>query len=187
MTTAVLERVTLRFTLLDTNGNGYVEAGDFERLARRIIESVAEPMGSAKALAVLEGHRRYWRSLADGPGADHGADGPGADHGGVSLGEYVTRVAGPERFDDALREYAESLASLADVNDDGFIEHAHFVACMLAIGFHPDKIDAVFRDLDPHGMGKVATGAWITSIKDFYVSERTDIPAQHLLATPGLS
>ncbi|GAA3090048.1 EF-hand domain-containing protein [Streptosporangium carneum] len=178
MTTAPLERVRLRFTLLDTDANGYVEADDFERLAIRIIKAVAEPVSSPKALAVLEGHRRYWRGLVDDLGADH--------DGRVALHEYVTHVARPERFDDVIREYAESLALLLDVDDDGFIEHAHFLACMRAVGFHPASVDALFAELDPYGAGKVAVRAWVASIKDFYGSQRTDIPAQRLLAVPSV-
>ncbi|MEV8630622.1 hypothetical protein AB0395_03105 [Streptosporangium sp. NPDC051023] len=179
MTTAPLERVRLRFAMLDTDANGYLEADDFERLASRIIEAVAEPAGSPKAVAVLEGHRRYWRGLR--------GSGETGDGGRVGLHEYIAHVAGPEHFDDVIREYAESLAALADVDDDGFIEYVHFVACLQAAGFHPTRIDALFEGLDPHGAGRVTTRAWVASIKDFYGSQRTDIPAQRLLAAPSTS
>ncbi len=178
MTAAALERVRLRFTLLDTDANGYLEADDLERLATEIIKAVAEPAGSAKALAVLEGHRRYWRGLVDGLGVGH--------DGRIGLGEYIAHVAGPEHFDGVVREYAESIAALADVDDDGFIEYAHFAACMRAVGFHPARIDALFEELDPYGAGKVATGTWVASVRDFYSSQRTDIPAQRLLETPSV-
>ncbi|MEV7907900.1 calcium-binding protein, partial [Streptomyces anulatus] len=95
MTTAPLERVRLRFAMLDTDANGYLEADDFEHLASRVIEAIAEPAGSAKATAVLEGHRKYWRGLGGGRETGH--------FGRIDLHEYIAHVARPEHFDDVIR------------------------------------------------------------------------------------
>ncbi|MBB2914695.1 Ca2+-binding EF-hand superfamily protein [Streptosporangium becharense] len=173
MNPEALERVRLRFAMLDENSNGYLEADDFERLAHRMVRAVAEPPDSEKALAVVEGHRRYWQGLV----GEFDADGDRR----ISLEEYLARVSGPDHYEGVIREYAESLADLADVDDDGFIERSDFVSCMRAAGFEADGVDAAFDALDPTGAGRITTDAWVNAIRDYYASDRTDIPAQHLL------
>src|SRR5690242_4699413 len=57
------ERLLLRFRILDTDGNGYLDAADFERLADNVLDAVGEPRESAKGRAVIDGHRRFWAGL----------------------------------------------------------------------------------------------------------------------------
>lgn len=60
MRTEAVDRVKLIFSLFDVNGNGYLEADDFERMASDVIQAATDSDDAAKD-AILAAFRRYWR------------------------------------------------------------------------------------------------------------------------------
>ncbi|GAA4103136.1 EF-hand domain-containing protein [Actinomadura miaoliensis] len=173
---AVLERLRLRFRILDTDGNGYLEEKDFDRLAAEVLGAMGEPEGSAKGQAVLAGHRRFWSGLRAALDADR--------DGRVSLDEYIAGLGDPGDAERTAADYAASLAALADRDDDGYIERDDFLACMTALGFARSNSATLFETLDEAGDGRVPVGRWTSTIMDYYRSERTDVPV-HVLTRPA--
>lgn len=159
MRTEAVDRVRLVFTLFDADGNGVIEADDFELMAGRVLAAVPQA-SDAKRSAALSGFRTFWRTLADE--LDTNRDGV------IDFEEFRAVVLAPERFDAALGEFAETLTALADPDDDGLIERPVFVAVMTAIGFAPPNIHSLADGLEPTDTDQVAVPAWAEAIKEYY-------------------
>ncbi|SDJ26502.1 EF-hand domain-containing protein [Nonomuraea jiangxiensis] len=167
--TSRLTRLRARFSLLDANGDGQLQADDFDLLADRVLNAVkADP---AKAHALREGCRAYWQGLA----ADTDRDGDRV----VTFEEYAAAIPDAVHFDQYGSPYAHALAAVADPDDDGEVERADFVACMTAIGFAPPQVAQLFAELAGDN-DRVATRDWAAAIRDYYVSASADIPGQLL-------
>ncbi|MFI5620536.1 EF-hand domain-containing protein [Streptomyces sp. NPDC051567] len=176
MRTEALDRVRLVFTLFDANGNGVLEAADFDLMADRVRNAVpgAEP---AAREAMTAAFRRYWDTLV----GELDTDGDGK----VDFEEYVACVLAPERFDGAAAEFAGTLSTVGDLRGDGRVGRAEFVALMLAIGFVPANIQALFDALGPDEEDRVASGAWDVAIREYYRPDADGTVGDLLVAVPA--
>lgn len=167
-------RVRLVFSLLDANGNGVLDAEDFDIMARRVVE-VAPDSGDAEKGAMVAAFRRYWSTLS----AELDADGDGL----ITFDEYAACVLSPERFDATIGDFAESLAALGDPDRDGLIERPLFMDLMAAIGFERPNIDTLFDAFEPSDSDRIEVMTWVVGIKDFYSPEKAGIPGDHLVGS----
>jgi Ca2+-binding EF-hand superfamily protein len=158
---ARLDRIKAAFDALDTNSNGYLEADDFDRLGRRIIQALDVPDSSPKAQTLHASCRRYWQGLVST--LDRHNDGR------LTYEEYA-QFHEPAEFEESVRPYAEALTAICDRDDDGFVQHADFVRGMRAVGFPEDRIEALFQAFDPQGTGQVSTSEWRTAIEEFFLA-----------------
>jgi Ca2+-binding EF-hand superfamily protein len=104
--------------------------------------------------------------------------------GTVTFDEYAACVLSPERFNETISEFAESLAALGDPDGDGLIERPVFVALMTAIGFKPANIHALFDAFEPTDSDRVTVAVWVTGIKEYYGPDKAGIPGDHLVGNP---
>ncbi|MFE1957583.1 EF-hand domain-containing protein [Streptomyces sp. NPDC059479] len=176
MRTEALDRVKLVFTLFDVNGNGYLEGDDFDLMATRVLQAVPGADDVAKS-AMVAAFRTYWTTLVGELDSDH--------DGKVSFDEYTACVLSPERFDEAIGEFAESLARLGDLDKDGFIRRPVFVALMTAIGFRLPNIHVLFDAFGPTDSDRIARETWVTGIKEYYGPDLAGIPGDHLVGNPA--
>ncbi|MBO0914097.1 EF-hand domain-containing protein [Streptomyces laculatispora] len=174
MRAEAINRVRLVFSLFDANGNGAIEADDFEIMASRVVEAAPDSDNAAKD-AMLAAFRRYWSTL----GAELDADGDGR----ITFDEYAACVLSPERFDLTISDFAESLAALGDPDGDGLIERPLFMALMTAIGFGRPNIDALFDAFEPSESDRIEVAAWVVGIKDYYSPDKAGIPGDHLVGS----
>jgi len=176
MRSEALDRIELVFTLFDVNGNGHLEADDFDMMAERVVEA-APQAGAAAKNAMHDACKRYWSTLV------RELDTDGDDR--VSLDEFSACVLSPERFDDTLTDFAEALAALGDPDGDGLIDRPDFVALMTAIGFEFDNTIALFDAFGPNAGDQVRVITWIEGIKDYYSPDKAGIAGDHLVSTPA--
>ncbi|MEV0618762.1 hypothetical protein AB0I81_35955 [Nonomuraea sp. NPDC050404] len=169
-TTFHLTRLRARFSLLDATGDGRLRMEDFERLAERVLHALGAEQDSDKAHALIDGCRLYWQGLTDVSGNEQDS--------AVTFERYAAVAPDADHFDTYGLPYARALASVADRNDDGFIEPADFLACITAIGFALPQAKQLFATLSRKG--RITTGDWQTAIKDYYVNTSGDIPGQLL-------
>lgn len=163
-----LNRVKLVFTLFDVNGNGHLDAEDFELMAEHVNQAVPDVDEAAKG-AMLAAFRKYWTTLD-------------ADHDGrVGFDEYATRVLSPEFFDETITEFAESLSALGDVDGEGLVPRPVFVALMTAIGFRLDNVHALFDAFGPTDSDRISRATWATGIKEYYGPDKAGIPGDRLV------
>lgn len=180
-------RAELVFTLFDADGNGVIEAEDFDLMTDRVIaaaqgsdsaqgpDSVQGPDAAALS-AIRYAFARYWTTLA----AELDADGDGR----ITREEFAPFVLSAERFGPTVEEFARALANLGDPDGDGLIERPLFVALMLAIGFQLENIHALFDAFAPDGEDRITVGTWVAGIKDFYAPDLVDIAGDRLVSGP---
>ncbi|MEU0522314.1 EF-hand domain-containing protein [Streptomyces niveus] len=173
-TAEATDRVQLVFSLLDTNGNGVLDAEDFELLGSRVV-AVAPWADDAARDAMVGASRRYWRTLV----TELDANGDGR----ISLQEFTACVLTPERFEATIDEFAEALAALGAPDGDGLVTRPAFMALMIAIGFERPRIEALFDAFGPVDGDRIPVATWAEGIRDYYRPEKAGIPGDHL--TPG--
>lgn len=172
MRAEAVDRVKVVFTLFDADGNGLLEPQDFDAMAERVVRAAPDSDERAKN-AMVAAFRRYWETLRTE--LDVNRDGR------VSYAEYEKCVLSPERFDDTIAEFAESLAALGDPDGDGRIERPRFVALMTAIGFGRPNIDALFDAFEPDGEDRIQVPVWVQGIKEYYRPDLAGIPGDRLV------
>ena len=168
-----LERVTVIFTLFDRNGDGHLEAEDFEIMAADVVRAAPRSSEAAKN-TMRSAFGRYWATLAAELDTDR--------DGTITFDEFTACVLAPERFDDTISEFAEALAELGDPDGDGLIERPVFLALMTAIGFERDAINALFDAFGPSPSDEITVSTWVAGIKDYYSPTKTGIPGDHLVS-----
>ncbi|MFF3754182.1 EF-hand domain-containing protein [Streptomyces sp. NPDC002018] len=172
MRTEAINRAKLVFTLFDVDGNGFLEADDFELMATRVLHAVPTADDAAKG-AMLDAFRKYWNTLVSELDSDH--------DGRVDFDEYTACVLSPERFDEAVNDFAEALAGLGDLDGDGYVRRPVFVALMTAIGFRLPNIHALFDAFGPTDSDQITRSIWITGIKEYYGPDMAGIPGDRLV------
>ncbi|GAA2612873.1 EF-hand domain-containing protein [Streptomyces axinellae] len=175
MRTEALDRVRLVFTLFDADGNGVIEADDFELMAGRVVAAVPET-DAAKRSTMQTAFRTFWTALADN--LDANGDGK------VSFEEFQAVVLDPEQFTAAIGEFAEALTAVADPDGDGLVERPAFVAVMTAIGFALPNIHALFDALEPVGTEQASVPVWAEAIKEYYSPDAAGTAGDLLVAAP---
>ncbi|MEU3185739.1 EF-hand domain-containing protein [Streptomyces sp. NPDC006923] len=172
MRAEALNRVKLVFSLFDADGNQYLEPEDFELMAKRVIQA-APDADDAEKDAMLAAFRKYWTTLATELDANH--------DGRISFEEFAACVLTPERFDETVGDFAESLAALGDPDGDGFIERPLFVALMTAIGFELANIHALFDAFEPTDSDRITVETWAFGIKEYYRPDKAGVPGDQLV------
>lgn len=170
-----IARVRLVFTLFDADGNGLIEADDFELMADRVVAAVPEA-DAGRREAMVTAFRTFWRTLAEELDSN--------DDGRVDYAEFQDIVLAPERFSAAVTEFAGALTAVADPDGDGMVDRATFVAVMNAIGFSTPNILALFDALKPAGAEHASVPAWTEAIKEYYRPDAAGI-ADHLVTAPA--
>ncbi|APU15555.1 MULTISPECIES: EF-hand domain-containing protein [Actinoalloteichus] len=172
MQAEALDRIKLIFNLLDADGSENLAADDFELMAARV-SAAATGAGEDAKSAALAAFRRYWSTLA----SELDADGDGV----VSFEEYTACVLSPERFEETINDFAESLAALGDPDGDGLIERPLFVALMTAIGFDLAGVNALFDAFEPTEADEISVATWVAEIKDYYSPDKAGIAGDRLV------
>ncbi|GAA1086267.1 MULTISPECIES: EF-hand domain-containing protein [Streptomyces violaceusniger group] len=177
MRTEATNRIAHVFTLFDANGNGVLEADDFDLMANNVIEAAPDADKAAKD-AMRTAFRQYWTTLVTELDTN--------DDGKISYEEFEACVLSPERFDSTIAVFAEALAALGDPDGDGLIERPAFVALMTAIGFGRPNIDALFDAFDPTDLDRIQVAVWVAAIKDYYAPDKAGIPGDLLVPGPAI-
>jgi Ca2+-binding EF-hand superfamily protein len=175
MRAEALDRIKLIFTLFDADGSGHLQTNDFELMAKRVVQAAPDADEAAKN-AMLVAFRKYWTTLVTELDANR--------DGTVTFDEYAACVLSPERFNETISDFAESLAALGDPDGDGLIERPLFVALMTAIGFELANIHALFDAFDPADSDRIAVAVWVTGIKEYYGPDNAGIPGDYLVGNP---
>ncbi|MFJ5229383.1 EF-hand domain-containing protein [Kitasatospora sp. NPDC088391] len=175
MTEQAHRRAALVFTLFDANGNGVLDAQDFELMTERVL-AVADDSAPAHRQALADSLDRYWQQLTT-----LDTDGNGV----VDAEEFGGFVLDPDRFGPTAAAFADALAALGDPDGDGLIERPRFLALMTAIGFEKPNTEALFDAIGPDLADRIAVTDWAREIRHFYAPDRPDALGNHLVVQPS--
>ncbi|MFE7412698.1 EF-hand domain-containing protein [Streptomyces laurentii] len=176
MRNEAVQRAALIFQLLDANGNGVLDAKDFELNADRVLAVATDSRPEARK-ALAGSMRRWWEVLMGA--LDTNGDGV------ISPQEFEASVLDPELFGPAADDFANALATLGDPDDDGLIERPRFLALMTAWGFAAPNIDSLFDAFRPDADDRITVSSWADGIRDYYTPGLAGIPGDHLVSIPA--
>lgn len=152
-----------RFDQLDVDGDGYLQAGDYEALARLLADRLASSDSEREAIRI--GYGEHWRQLHTHADIDR--------DGRVSRDEYVAAMAAaagdPEALERAVLQTARAIMASADSDDDGFLDMADYER--LAELMHIRRPAEAFRVLDTDGDGRVSQEEIVAAVRAFYTSD----------------
>jgi hypothetical protein len=177
MRTEALDRVRLVFSLFDANGNGVLEPEDFELMSDRVVAAAVDSDDAAKQ-AIASSFRHYWETLSAELDVNH--------DGKITPDEFDACVLSPERFDATIEEFAVALSNLGAPAGNGLVPRPVFIALMIAIGFDPANINALFDAFNPSPADEILASDWLEAIKDYYQPEKAGIVGDLLVSTEAL-
>ncbi|MFG2288402.1 EF-hand domain-containing protein [Streptomyces sp. NPDC048595] len=150
-----------RFSLYDTDGDGYLTAQDFTERARRMADAAGEPPESPKAQAVHAGMRNIFEQLA-------ALTNVGAE-GRLDQEQFISAFVRASESGDIGRVVWPSIAAtvaLADTDDDGVVNRAEFTALQRATGFSDAQAEQAFAALDRDGDGQLKVAEYQAAMRE---------------------
>lgn len=139
-----------RFSLYDTDDDGYLTLGDFTERARRMTDAAGEPPESPKAQAVQAGMRNIFEQLAALADVDV--------EGRLDQEQFIAAFLRASESGEVGRVVWPSIAAtvaLADADGDGVVSRADFTALQRATGFSDAQAEQAFSALDRDGDGRL--------------------------------
>jgi hypothetical protein len=158
------------FQHLDHDGDGYVTAQDFERMARTIIDAFGIDESSPKAVRLREGYRRTSEMVLDGVNVN-GAGRVGLDeftNAIVALSDTALSDTAPAA---ELRGVCVAEFAAVDRDDDGVITRTEFAHLLSSLGRSSDDADAAFDALDRDHDGRITRAEYVAAWEDYLVSD----------------
>ncbi|WP_326565880.1 EF-hand domain-containing protein [Amycolatopsis rhabdoformis] len=166
------DRTRVVFELFDVDHSGYLEESDFAAMSSRV-EDVAQGSGSEAKEALRASFTKWWTTVERE--LDTNRDGK------VSYDEFTACVLTPEKFDDTVTDFADALSALGDPDGDGLIDRPLFTALMLAIGFSPTNVDALFDVFSPDAQDRITVQIWRDGIVEYYHPTKSDVAGNYLV------
>jgi Ca2+-binding EF-hand superfamily protein len=169
------------FTHLDHDGDGYVTAQDFERMARAIIDAFGIDEASPKAVRLLAGYRRTFEMvLAE---MDTAPDGRiGAEEFMSAMAALSGRAARSGKGGSGLGRVCAAEFAAADRDDDGVITRTEFAHLLSSIGQSSGDADAAFDALDRDRDGRITRAEYVAAWEDYLVSDNPDSAGARVFA-----
>ena len=156
-----------RFAVIDANGNGVLDAGDYQLAARRLCEAFGYAADSAAARSAATA----LSALFDRMLAHMDADG---DH--VITQDELVSAAGREvgdraGFDAAAGATARTLIQVADADGNGVLDAGEYTRLAAVYGVDADQAARAFGRLDLDRNGVLDTAELSQAISQFFVPE----------------
>ncbi|MEV6071294.1 lipase family protein [Nocardia sp. NPDC052001] len=168
------------FGLLDTTGDGYLTIDDYEAFGLRLVQAFGEAPGSPRALAVREGYRALWHSMA--ARADTNRDQR------ITATEFLIWLHthwDDDGFDRDITPLAQAVIDLADTDRNGVLDREEFIALLTGCEHTRTEACALFDRLDTDHSDTITTDELITAIRDFCLDPTPDKPGAWLFGRVG--
>lgn len=174
-----IQKLTLKFELLDNDGNGTIEFDDFKRVLD-ILAEVREIDENSARYASLEGtNRALWNALEDFCDANR--------DGKITLDEwleYHSNALFYEReflsvipgFDTTVEAMSEFFYQLLDGDGDGVVSGQDYFEFCMAHGVEGEDARSNFTRLDTNSDGQLSKEEVLALVKEFYQSEDPNAP-----------
>ncbi|NML54623.1 EF-hand domain-containing protein [Streptomyces sp. R302] len=158
----VQDRLEKRFAKWDTDGNGTLEAADFDTEAAKIASAFGSDISSPKGVQLRNGFEAMFQYIAKGAGS-------------VSQEQFLTVgdeiVADPASFNRVLGPVVKGIVALADKDDDGSIDAAEFATWLRAIGLGEKEGREAFQEIDTNKNGSLSEDELLDAVRRFHTGE----------------
>jgi Ca2+-binding EF-hand superfamily protein len=155
------------FSTLDTNGDGFLEASDFEAVYRTMVQRRGFQPGSSAHDRVQSTIMSQWQAIQASADSDQ--------DGRVTLDEYLQFIGALYQSPDGVTQFAvassDQLIMTFDSNGDGCLSLAEFRDAVDGWRIPADTAEAIFRHLDKNGDGQVSHDELLTLVSDFYFND----------------
>ncbi|WNV82281.1 EF-hand domain-containing protein [Umezawaea sp. Da 62-37] len=178
MTTALRVRKFDRFfDLLDTDGSGFVEAEDWARTAKALIEGFGHPADSPRASALRDTYARIHETVRSAMDTD--------GDGRVSREEFHVgiraHVADPALFDRTFRPAVDAEFDTADLDGDGILDETEIRGVWRVWGMSEADATSAMKHMDQDGDGQVTRDEYYAAWREYLMSEDPDAPGSWIL------
>jgi predicted tellurium resistance membrane protein TerC len=164
---AVLGR---RFTIIDTDGNGVWERGDYEQLTRRLCDAFGHAADSAAGQAVAAGQRALFDALLLHMDASGDQE--------ITPEEFAAAAGRPVKdrsgFDTAVRTAARTLIQAADRDHNGVLDAGEYAELAAVYGSSSEEATRAFGQLDLDRNGVLDKAELTLAISQFFTSPDAD-------------
>lgn len=164
-------KLSLRFQLIDTDGNGYVEQADYDTMAMELAAAFGHQPDSPQALQVRDRYLMLWRALRSRADADGDERITRQEFVDSILDIIVERADG---FNRHIAPIAQSILDMADLDGDDRLTEAEFRTLFGVWGVPDSDAGEAFDMLDGKGSGYLERAELVSAIQEFYCSPDPD-------------
>lgn len=155
------------FSTLDSNGDGFLEASDFEAVYRTMVQQRGFQPGSAAYDRVQSTIMSQWQAIQTSADSDQ--------DGRVTLNEYLQFIGALYQSPDGVTQFAgatsDQIITTFDSDGDGRLNLAEFRDFADGWRIPADRTEAIFRHLDKNDDGQVSRDEMMTLVSDFYFND----------------
>lgn len=174
-------KLSLRFRLLDRDGNGYLEESDYEELAHRLAAAFGRGLDTPPGSALRTAYLNLWRALRSRMDTD--GDGRiSEEEFQASIRESV--VQRTDGFDRVIEPIAKAVLDVCDVDGDGALDESEVTRMLGAFGVPADEAAQAFARLDRDHNGRLTRQELTTAVQEFYCSTDAEAPGNWFYGRP---
>ncbi|MER6332728.1 EF-hand domain-containing protein [Streptomyces sp. NPDC014983] len=165
-TAAANERLVKRFDKWDTDGNGVLDAADFQSEAGRIAQNLGKDAGSPEVQELQNAFKGLYEYLADKAGVEAG--------GAINRQQFLDATGdilfkeGEASFNRALSPIVKALIRLCDDDHDGHIDAREFQSWLAGVGVPVSEAGLSFQKVDKNGDGRLSEDELLEVVRDFH-------------------
>ncbi len=163
------------FKFYDGNGNGFIEAVDFDIIHARFCQAAGWRKGSAPYERLKSGLANRWKKTRAFATTDRDR---------VSLHEWLAYVDEMLQSDEAYEAEVKDIATMVfqafDRDMNGRIDLQEYKSWHRAHGLDDSTAEELFRDLDLNHDGSISTEEHITLLRQFFKSDDPAAPGNKL-------
>lgn len=171
------QKLTRRFQTYDTNGDGYLERGDFETAARRMgaeFGLTADHPAYRRLTTLCIGVWEHLCAVLETPGRISEQQYKSAFADGLLETEYS--------FDAGYVPFLESIFAIADIDGDGLLTMDDYVRWTMSLmNLTEEAAREVHRRLDADEDGFIGKAELLAAIREYYFDESPDSAGSWLL------
>ncbi|MER6117812.1 EF-hand domain-containing protein [Streptomyces sp. NPDC001743] len=171
------------FDRLDVNGTGMLTLEDHVEMGRRVAFSLGCAEDSPEGKRIVSAYTAIWREVHL-PFVPAGSPGIPRDQ---FVASTRTLAENPEAARATLGRLAETYLSIADINQDGQISPAEFLAFQRGHFplFSEEEAAEAFARLDTDGNGMLSPAEFINAVIEFWSSSDPDAAGNWWMGRPS--
>ncbi|MBL7255586.1 EF-hand domain-containing protein [Paractinoplanes lichenicola] len=155
------------FGASDTDGDGFVDWSDYERLISRYLDGYGIAAEDSRAHALRAAYQTYWSELMQHAN--------GVDR--LSKDQFVAANQADESRSTIAETVPQAIFDVMDTDADDAISKPEYKVFLEAWGVSDLEALNVFLELDTDDDGRISRPEFIGAIRDFFTSPELDSPA----------